>query len=102
MNFIEGGDNAIGSFVMCSTVPWKMGMPPDNTTLAYNRADVNVDFHDAVERSVVESAASSPVKLGWNNTSTQRKRTTLTVMILTGNKSVLSLSVSAVDVSFVS
>ena len=31
-------------------------MPHDNTTLAYNLADVNGTLHDVVERSVVESA----------------------------------------------
>ena len=36
INFIVDGDNAVGSFVMCSTIPWQMVVPPDNTTLAHN------------------------------------------------------------------
>ena len=58
MYFIVDGDNDVGSFVMCSTIPWKMVVLPDNTTLACNLADVNVTLHDVVERTVVESAGS--------------------------------------------
>ena len=50
--------NAVGSLVMCSTIPWNMVVPPDNTTLACNLADVNDTLHDVVERTVVESAGS--------------------------------------------
>ena len=55
MNFIVDGDNAAGSFVTCSTIQWKMAVPRDNTTLAYNLADGNITLRDVVERSVVES-----------------------------------------------
>ena len=56
MNFIVNGTNAVNSFIMRSTIPWKRCVPRDNTTLAYNLADVNGTLHDVVDRSVVESA----------------------------------------------
>ena len=65
MYFIVDGDNAVGSLVMCSTIPWKMVVPPDNTTLACNLADVNVTLHDVVEKSVVESVAFLPMEFVW-------------------------------------
>ena len=40
---------------MRSTIPWKRFVPRDNTTFAYNLADVNGTLHDVVERSVMKS-----------------------------------------------
>ena len=35
LNLIVDGASAVSSFVMRSTIPWKMAVPPDGTTLAY-------------------------------------------------------------------
>ena len=56
MNFNVNGTNAVNSFIMRSTTPWKRFVPRDNTTFPYNLADVNGTLHDVVERSVVEPA----------------------------------------------
>ena len=56
MNFIVNGTNAVNSFIMRSTIPWKRLVPRDNTTFAFNLADVNGTLHDVAERRVVESA----------------------------------------------
>ena len=72
--FIVHGATAVGSFVMCSTIPWEMVVPTDNTTLAYNLANVNVTHHDVVVTSVVESAGVFTVGTWLENTFTQRKR----------------------------
>ena len=76
--------------------------PRSPTDVRAKQLRVNVKLHHVLERSVVDPLASF-----WGNTleqtSTQRKRSALTVMmILSGSKQVLSLSVYAVDVSCVS
>ena len=53
-DLLVDGASAFSSFVMRSTIPWKIVVPLDNTTLSY--ADVNVTLHDVLERSVVDSA----------------------------------------------
>ena len=53
--FIVGGANAVNSFITRSTSPWKKCGPRDNTTFAYNLADVNGILHYVAERCVAES-----------------------------------------------
>ena len=43
-------NNAVNSFIMRSTIPWQRFVPRDNTTFAYNLADVNGTLHDVVEK----------------------------------------------------
>ena len=81
MHFIVSGTNAVHSFIMRSTSPWKRFVPRDNTTFAYNLADVNGTLHDVVERSVVESAGFFTGGTWLDNISGQRKRSTPTVML---------------------
>ena len=56
MSVIVNGTNAVNSSIMRSTIAWKRFVPRDNTTFAYDLADVNGTLHDVLERSVVESA----------------------------------------------
>ena len=37
-------------------------------------AEINVALRDVLERSVLDPLATLPMKLGWDNTSTQRKQ----------------------------
>ena len=61
-------------------------------------ADVDVALCVALERSAVDSG-----KNGWNNTSTQQKRSPKTVLtFLSGSSWVSTLSIFAVDLSCVS
>ena len=57
-------------------------------------ADVNVTLHVVLERSVVESAALVPMKLGWSNTSAQRKRVPPTVMMFPSGSTKVFLRMS--------
>jgi len=53
-------------------------------------AEINVALRDVLERSVLDPLASLPVKLGWNNTSTQRKRSAPTMLMFPSGSSSLT------------
>ena len=53
LEFIVDGDNAVGSFVTRSPVPWNIAVPPDCMIGVQILADVSVAFHVQQERSVV-------------------------------------------------
>ena len=63
--------------VMLPKIPWNMVVPPDSTTWRANSC--GDQRRSSCRREV--SLASSPVKLGWNNTSAQLKRSSPTVMM---------------------
>merc|ERR1712019_62141 len=92
--FMVEGANAVSSLVMRSPMPANMVVPPDNTTLAYKSLRISTS-HFMIDWKVVSwiPLASLPTKLGWNNTSGQRKRSLPTVMMLpSGSSYVFSLS----------
>ena len=66
----------------------------EDTTLAYN--SLRFTLHEALERSVVESAGLFTVTLGWKNTSSKRTRSAPTVMELVGFHLVVFRDVSTV------
>ena len=57
LDLIVDGASAVSLFVMRSTIPWKMAVPPDGTTLThtYLLKDVNVTLHVVLGRSAVDS-----------------------------------------------
>merc|ERR1712124_12464 len=92
--FIVDGARAVSSLVMRSPMPWNIVVPPESTTLAYRSLRISTS-HFMIDWKVVSwiPLASFPMKLGWNRTSGQRKRSLPTVMILpSGSSYVFSLS----------
>ena len=74
MNFIVNGTKAVNSFIMRSTIPWNMVVPPDDTTLACNSLRMHTSHFMLRWKEVSWSQlASLLVKLGWKNTFTQWK-----------------------------
>merc|ERR1719359_1711370 len=86
--FIVDGARAVSSFVMRSPIPVNMVVPPERTTLAYRSLRMSTS-HFMMDWKVVSwmPLASLPTKLGWNNTSGQRKRSLPTVMMLPSGSS---------------
>src|SRR3569623_406912 len=84
---IEAGAKAVISFDMRSLMPGNMVVPPESTMLAYKSLRISTSHFMLVWK--VESAMpsiSKPVKLGWNNTSGQRKRSLpITMMLPSGS-----------------
>merc|ERR1712050_590623 len=76
--FIVEGARAVSSFVIRSPMPWNIVVPPERTT-----------SHFMMDWKVVSwmPLASLPTKLGWNNTSGQRKRSLPTVMMFPSGSS---------------
>merc|ERR1719375_1627935 len=92
--FIVDGASAVSSFVMRSPMPANIVVPPDSTTLLYRSLRMSTS-HFMMDWKVVSwiPLASLPIKLGWNRTSGQRKRSLPTVMMLpSGSSYVFSLS----------
>merc|ERR1712190_371191 len=92
--FIVEGARAVSSFVIRSPMPVNMVVPPERTTFAYRSLRISTS-HFMMDWKVVSwmPLASLPTKLGWNNTSGQRKRSLPTVMMLpSGSSYVFSLS----------
>merc|ERR1712151_680434 len=73
--FIVEGANAVSSLVMRSPMPANMVVPPESTTFAYRSLRTSTS-HFMMDWKVVSwiPLASLPMKLGWNKTSGQRKR----------------------------
>merc|ERR1712124_83136 len=86
--FIVDGASAVSSFVMRSPMPWNIVVPPERTTLAYRSLRISTS-HFMMDWNVVSwiPLASFPIKLGWNRTSGQRKRSLPTVMMLPSGSS---------------
>merc|ERR1712223_2323081 len=86
--FIVDGANAVSSLVMRSPMPANIVVPPDKTTLAYKSFRMSTS-HFMMLWNVVSwmPLASLPTKLGWNDTSGQRKRSLPTVMMLPSGNS---------------
>merc|ERR1712157_151367 len=86
--FIVDGARAVNSFVMRSPMPVNMVVPPERTTFAYKSLRMSTS-HFMIDWNVVSwiPLASLPTKLGWNNTSGQRKRSLPTVMMLPSGSS---------------
>ena len=56
LTFMAGSANTVNAFVMETPISWNVGVPPDNTTLAYKSLRMSTShFHDALERRVVDS-----------------------------------------------
>merc|ERR1712093_583031 len=92
--FIVDGARAVSSLVMRSPIPWNIVVPPESTTLAYRSLRISTS-HFMIDWNVVSwiPLASFPMKLGWNRTSGQRKRSLPTVMMFpSGSSYVFSLS----------
>merc|ERR1711912_149204 len=92
--FIVDGAKAVNSLVMRSPMPANIVVPPDKTTLLYKSLRMSTS-HFMMDWKVVSwmPLASLPIKLGWNNTSGQRKRSLPTVMMFpSGSSYVFSLS----------
>merc|ERR1719172_155396 len=92
--FIVDGARAVSSLVMRSPMPWNIVVPPESTTLAYRSLRISTS-HFMIDWNVVSwiPLASFPMKLGWNRTSGQRKRSLPTVMMFpSGSSYVFSLS----------
>merc|ERR1712178_138803 len=81
--FIVEGAKAVSSLVMRSPMPENIVVPPETTTFPYKSLRMSTS-HFMIDWNVVSwiPLASFPTKLGWNNTSGQRKRSLPTVMIL--------------------
>merc|ERR1719454_2670814 len=86
--FMVDGARAVSSFVMRSPMPKNIVVPPDSTTLAYRSLRMSTS-HFMIDWNVVSwiPLASFPMKLGWNRTSGQRKRSLPTVMMLPSGSS---------------
>merc|ERR1712056_117593 len=86
--FIVEGARAVSSFVMRSPIPWNIVVPPERTTFEYKSLRMSTS-HFMMDWKVVSwmPLASLPTKLGWNNTSGQRKRSLPTVMMLPSGSS---------------
>merc|ERR1712060_243064 len=86
--FIVEGASAVSSFVMRSPIPANIVVPPDRTTLLYKSLRMSTS-HFMIDWKVVSwmPLASLPMKLGWNNTSGQRKRSLPTVMMFPSGSS---------------
>merc|ERR1712083_948326 len=86
--FIVEGARAVSSFVILSPMPANIVVPPDKTTFAYRSFRISTS-HFMIDWNVVSwmPLASLPMKLGWNSTSGQRKRSLPTVMILPSGSS---------------
>merc|ERR1711878_186578 len=92
--FRVDGAKAVNSLVMRSPMPANIVVPPDKTTFAYKSLRISTS-HFMMLWKVVSwmPLASLPMKLGWNNTSGQRKRSLPTVMMFpSGSSYVFSLS----------
>merc|ERR1719191_900155 len=92
--FIVEGARAVSSFVIRSPMPENIVVPPESTTLAYRSLRISTS-HFMIDWKVVSwiPLASFPMKLGWNRTSGQRKRSLPTVMMFpSGSSYVFSLS----------
>merc|ERR1711868_129736 len=86
--FIVDGASAVSSFVMRSPIPWNMVVPPDRTTLAYKPLRMSTSHFMMLWKEVSWiPLASLTMKLGWNNTSAQRKRSAPTVMMFPSGSS---------------
>merc|ERR1712241_887462 len=86
--FIVEGAKAVSSFVIRSPMPVNIVVPPERTTLAYKSLRISTS-HFMKDWNVVswKPLASLPTKLGWNNTSGQRKRSLPTVMMFPSGSS---------------
>merc|ERR1712214_135352 len=92
--FMVEGAKAVNSLVMRSPMPANIVVPPDKTTFAYKSLRMSTS-HFMMLWNVVSwiPLASLPMKLGWNSTSGQRKRSLPTVIIFpSGSSYVFSLS----------
>ena len=98
LDLIVDGASAVSSFVTRSTIPWKMAVPPDGTTLAHTSLWMSTSHFMLFWAEVLWILGN-----GWNNTSTQRKRSAPTVLMFpSGSSQVSSLIISAVDLRSVS
>merc|ERR1719267_163542 len=86
--FMVEGAKAVSSLVMRSPMPANMVVPPESTTLLYKSLRMSTS-HFMMDWKVVSwiPLASLPMKLGWNRTSGQRKRSVPTVMMLPSGSS---------------
>merc|ERR1712117_333935 len=86
--FLVDGAKAVNSLVMRSPMPANIVVPPDKTTFAYKSLRISTS-HFMMLWKVVSwmPLASLPMKLGWNNTSGQRKRSLPTVMMFPSGSS---------------
>merc|ERR1711908_25972 len=86
--FMVEGARAVSSLVMRSPIPLNIVVPPDRTTFAYKSFRMSTS-HFMMDWKVVSwiPLASLPTKLGWNNTSGQRKRSLPTVIMLPSGSS---------------
>merc|ERR1711865_933894 len=92
--FMVEGAKAVSSLVMRSPIPANIVVPPESTIFAYKSLRMSTS-HFMIDWNVVSwiPLASLPMKLGWNNTSGQRKRSLPTVMMFpSGSSYVFSLS----------
>merc|ERR1712167_474935 len=79
--FIVDGARAVSSFVIRSPIPGNIVVPPDKTTFAYKSLRMSTSQFMIVWNDVSwMPLASLPMKLGWNSTSGQRKRSFPTVI----------------------
>merc|ERR1719502_2409831 len=86
--FMVEGANAVSSLVIRSPMPANIVVPPDNTTLAYKSLRMSTSHFMMLWKEVSWiPLASLPMKLGWNNTSAQRKRSAPTVMMFPSGSS---------------
>merc|ERR1719458_845528 len=86
--FMVEGAKAVNSLVMRSPMPANIVVPPERTTFAYKSLRISTS-HFMMLWKVVSwiPLASLPMKLGWNNTSGQRKRSLPTVMMFPSGNS---------------
>ena len=61
-------------------------------------AEINVALRDVLQKSVLDLPASLPMKLGWNNNPTQRKRSAPTVLMFPSGSSSLIFIVDVANV----
>ena len=73
-----------------------MVVPPESTSLAYKSLRMSTSHFVMSWKEV--SLASSPMKLGWNNTSAQQKRSSPTVMMFPSGRSSLAFIVEGANV----
>merc|ERR1719258_331909 len=86
--FIVDGARAVSSLVIRSPTPWNIVVPPERTTFAYRSLRISTS-HFMMDWNVVSwmPLASLPMKLGWNKSSGQRKRSEPTVMMFPSGSS---------------
>ena len=100
LDLIVDEASAVSSFVMHSTISWTMAVPPDGTTLACNFLRVSTTHF---VRKCRGSAGFLANETWLEHISTQWKHSApIEMMFLSGSSLVISLSISAVDLSSVS